>query len=135
MRVKRTIVVELTVAGFTLAMAGAFAHAAVKGEAPAVFAVVEQQANELGKKIFLGKGNCATCHGQDLKGGPLAPDLTDGEWLHGDGSAAAVQKTVKEGVAAPKKHPAPMPPMGGAKLNEKEVQAVAEYVHQQSRRQ
>lgn len=135
MRYRKTIALELVVAGFTLAVAGAFTHVAVKGEAPALIAAVEQQAGELGKKIFLGKGNCATCHGQDLKGGPLGPNLTDGEWLNIDGSQAAIEKTVKQGVMQPKKHPAPMPPMGGAKLNEKEVQAVAEFVHQQAQKQ
>lgn len=135
MKYRKTIALELVVATFTLAVAGAFTHVAVKGEAPALIAAVEQQAGELGKKIFLGKGNCATCHGQDLKGGPLGPNLTDGEWLNIDGSQAAIEKTVKQGVMQPKKHPAPMPPMGGAKLNEKEVQAVAEFVHQQSQKQ
>lgn len=134
MKHRRTIALELVVAAFTLVVAGAFTHVAVKGEAPALLAAVEQQAGELGKKIFLGKGNCATCHGQDLKGGPLGPDLTDGEWLNVDGSQASIAKTVKQGVMKPKKHPAPMPPMGGAKLNEQEVQAVAEFVHQQSQK-
>ena len=135
MKVRKTIALELVVAAFTLAVAGAFTHVSVSGEAPALLTVMERQANELGKKIFLGKGNCATCHGQDLKGGPLGPNLTDGEWLNIDGSEAAIATTVKQGVMQPKKHPAPMPPMGGAKLSDKEVQAVSEFVHQQSLKQ
>src|SRR5690606_25484116 len=112
--------------------AGAFTHAAASGQAAPIFAAVEQQANELGKKIFLGKRNRATCHGQNLKGGVLAPDLTDAEWLNGDGSAATVEATIKAGVAKPKKYPAPMPPMGGAKLSAEEVQAVVGFVKGQS---
>lgn len=82
-----------------------------------------------GKRIFTGKGLCHACHGPEAKGTPLAPDLTDDKWLHGDGSLAAITKTIKEGVSAPKEHPAPMPPMGGAQLTDAEVQAVARYVH------
>src|SRR5699024_6090056 len=34
-----------------------------------------------GREIFNGEGICFTCHGTDGVGGPLAPDMTDGEWL------------------------------------------------------
>ncbi len=82
-----------------------------------------------GEKIFTGKGNCYTCHGPAAKGTPLAPDLTDGEWLHTEPTRAGIEAIVKSGVAAPKKHPAPMPPMGGAKLSAAEISAVAAYVY------
>jgi mono/diheme cytochrome c family protein len=81
-----------------------------------------------GKAIYMGKGLCQACHGPDGKGTALAPDLTDKEWLHADGTVATVAKVVKEGVAQPKKHPAPMPPMGGAQLTDAEIQAVSQYV-------
>lgn len=87
-----------------------------------------------GKKIFTGKGICYTCHGMDAKGTPLAPDLTDAEWLNTDGSLAGIESIIKAGVAKPKKHPAPMPPMGGAKLSADEVRAVAAYVHSLSQK-
>lgn len=132
MRLPKHIGLELVVAGLTLAAAGAFAHAAVSGQAAPIFNVVEQQASELGKKIFLGKGNCHTCHGQNLKGSVLAPNLTDTEWLNGDGTQAFIESTVKTGVPKPKKHPAPMPAMGGAKLTPDEILAVAGFVHEQS---
>jgi cbb3-type cytochrome c oxidase subunit III len=86
-------------------------------------------ADTAGKAIYTGKGNCGVCHGADAKGTVLAPDLTDDEWLHSDGSLAGILKTVKEGVAAPKKYPAPMPPMGGGQLTDADVQAVSQYVH------
>jgi cbb3-type cytochrome c oxidase subunit III len=82
----------------------------------------------LGKQIFQGKGTCFACHGQDAKGTALAPDLTDDEWLNGDGTLASVSELVKTGVPSPKQFPAPMPPMGGAQLTDAEVQAVAQYV-------
>jgi len=132
MRLPKHIGLELVVAGLTLAAAGAFTHAAVSGQAAPIFAVVEQQATDLGQKIFLGKGNCHACHGQNLKGTALAPNLTDTEWLHGDGSQQFIESTVKAGVPKPKKHPAPMPPMGGAKLTADEIQAVAGFIRAQA---
>jgi cbb3-type cytochrome c oxidase subunit III len=112
------------------------AIASVMGAAPVLraapagtavdFATMAQDTS--GKAIFTGKGNCYACHGADGKGTPLAPDLTDAKWLNGDGSLAMITKTVKEGVAAPKEHPTPMPAMGGATLTDKEVASVAAYV-------
>ncbi len=86
----------------------------------------------LGDKIFHGQeagGTCTACHGQDAKGTQIAPDLTDNQWLTGDGSLAFIEKTVTEGVPQPKQHPAPMPPMGGASLTQDQVKAVAAYVY------
>lgn len=85
-------------------------------------------AQDAGKAIFEGKGNCATCHGKDARGTALGPDLTDGEWLHITGTAAEIAGVVREGIAKPKKFPAPMPPMGGARLRPAEIEAVARYV-------
>jgi mono/diheme cytochrome c family protein len=85
----------------------------------------------LGDKIFHGRANggtCFSCHGQNAKGTTLAPDLTDGKWINTDGSREGIEKIVKNGVAKPKEHQAPMPPMGGAKLTDAQVQAVAAYV-------
>lgn len=81
-----------------------------------------------GREIFHGKGNCAVCHGQNAAGTRMAPDLTDGEWLHGDGSLKAIEKIVREGVDEPLEASAPMPPLGGAPLTDDEVSAVVGYV-------
>ena len=132
MKLPRSIVLELAVAALSLAAAGAFTQAAVSGQAALLFQAVEQQASELGKKIFLTKGNCHTCHGQNLKGSVLAPNLTDAEWLNGDGSLEMIESTVKAGVPKPRKHPAAMPAMGGAQLTPEEIRAVAGFVHEQS---
>jgi mono/diheme cytochrome c family protein len=86
----------------------------------------------LGDSIFHGQaggGTCYACHGQDGKGSGVGPNLTDKEWLNTDGSLEGIVKTVKSGVPQPKKAPAPMPPMGGAALDDAQVQAVAAYVH------
>lgn len=85
-------------------------------------------AQDAGRKIFTGKGNCFACHGGNAKGTPLAPDLTDSAWLNVKASVEEIAALVKTGVPKPKKYPAPMPPMGGAKLNADEIAAVAKYV-------
>ncbi len=86
----------------------------------------------LGDSIFHGQvagGTCTACHGQDAKGTAVAPDLTDQQWLNGDGSYDFVVSTVTTGVPKPKQHPAPMPPKGGAQLTDDQVKAVAAYVY------
>lgn len=85
----------------------------------------------LGEKIFLGKasnGTCAGCHGSDAAGGPLAPNLTSGRYLWGDGSLAAIKRTIVEGVTKPKQYPGVMPPKGGAPLSDADVDALSAYV-------
>jgi mono/diheme cytochrome c family protein len=87
----------------------------------------------LGDAIFHGKaagGLCFSCHGLDAKGvRGLAPNLTDGTWLHGDGSYAFIISTVERGVPKPKEAIAPMLPKGGARLSVDQVRAVAAYVY------
>lgn len=87
----------------------------------------------LGDSIFHGRaagGICFTCHGPAGRGTPgLAPDLTDAQWLHGDGSYAFIVKTVTAGVPKPKQSAAPMLPNGGANLSADQVRAVAAYVY------
>ena len=85
----------------------------------------------LGNRIFhgqVGGATCTGCHGGDAKGTPLGPDLTDTEWLWGDGSYASIAKTITAGVPQPKKYRSPMPPMGGAQLSPEQVSALAAYV-------
>jgi glucose/arabinose dehydrogenase/mono/diheme cytochrome c family protein len=86
---------------------------------------------ELGDRIYhgaVGSGTCAGCHGPDGRGTPLGPDLASGKWLWSDGSFSAIARTIREGVPKPKAYRSPMPPMGGAQLSAREVDAVAAYV-------
>jgi mono/diheme cytochrome c family protein len=86
----------------------------------------------LGDSIFhgqVGGGTCTVCHGQDAKGTPVGPDLTDKEWLHSDGSLAGITQTIMNGVPQPKNAPAPMPAKGGAALSDDQVKAVAAYAY------
>jgi hypothetical protein len=83
---------------------------------------------ERGRAVFGGRGNCAACHGTNAHGTFMAPNLTDADWLHGDGSYPWLADLIATGVARPLRHPAPMPPRGGADLSAAEVCAVAAYV-------
>lgn len=119
----RTVWMVAALAG--AAMVGA-AAADAEGADPVVRVVAAQ--DSLGRQIFTGKGLCAACHGPEAKGTALAPDLTDAEWLHADGTVESIAKVITDGVPTPKKHPAPMPPKGGAQLSDAEIQAVARYI-------
>ncbi len=83
-----------------------------------------------GQAIFRGKGNCFSCHGPDAKGTVLAPNLTDGEWLNFPSRPTPdqVRQLVTTGVPKPRKHPAPMLPMGGARLSGEELDQVVAFV-------
>lgn len=87
----------------------------------------------LGDSVFHGRAGgalCYVCHGPSGKGiNGLGPNLTDKEWLNADGTVASIEKVVTEGVAKPKKMPAPMPPKGGGQLTESQIKAVAAYVY------
>ncbi len=116
------------------AAAKAAAKPAAKPAAPAAAAAgggPTPQQIALGDSIFHGQvagGTCTACHGQDAKGTAVAPDLTDQQWINGDGSYNFIVHTVTTGVPQPKQHPAPMPPKGGATLSDDQVKAVAAYV-------
>lgn len=138
---KQTATWEWMLAGVALVFAMTLACSQYAPEeaaaAPAVSDVVmpaSAPAQDPGQKIFTSKGICYTCHGPAAKGTPLAPDLTDGEWLNTDGTLAGIEAIVKAGVPKPLKHPAPMPPMGGANLSAAEIKAVAAYVYSLSQK-
>lgn len=78
----------------------------------------------------LGGAMCVVCHGQNAKGLPgMGPDLTDGVWLHGDGTRAFIARIVRTGVPKPKQSAAVMPPFGGTPLDSAKLEAVAAYLH------
>lgn len=92
---------------------------------------VTQEMIALGDRVYHGQAGgaaCAACHGVNGKGSPLGPDLTAKKLLWSDGSYAGIMKTIRDGVAQPKEHRSPMPPMGGAQLTSGQLSAVAAYV-------
>jgi cbb3-type cytochrome c oxidase subunit III len=82
-----------------------------------------------GDTIFHKTGLCYACHGSNAEGA-VGPNLTDAEWLHGDGSYDMIVATVTSGVPAEKaKKGIQMPPKGGSAISDEDVKAVAAYVY------
>ena len=83
-----------------------------------------------GKELFH-KDACNLCHGDDGSGGGMAPDLTDDEWLHIEGSFDEIRRTVWYGVSEDQmkddSHPFAMDPGGGLDLDGDTLDAVAAY--------
>ena len=108
------------------ALVGTGQAAAQEKEAPAA---VTPAAIAKGDSIFHKTGLCYACHGSNAEGA-VGPNLTDAEWLHGDGSYDMIVATVTSGVPVEKaKKGIPMPPKGGSSISEEEVKAVAAYVY------
>jgi mono/diheme cytochrome c family protein len=85
----------------------------------------------LGDRIFHGQaseGTCSGCHGADAGGSPQGPPLNSGHWMWSNGSLAGIRETIEKGVPTPKQYEGVMPPLGGAPLSKKDVDAVAAYV-------
>jgi glucose/arabinose dehydrogenase/mono/diheme cytochrome c family protein len=85
----------------------------------------------LGDRVYhggAGGATCVGCHGADASGTPLGPTLKAHDWLWSDGSYGGIEKTVREGVSAPKQYRSAMPSMGGSTLTDDQLAAVAAYV-------
>jgi cbb3-type cytochrome c oxidase subunit III len=108
------------------ALVGAGQAAAQQKAAPAA---VTPAAIAKGDTIFHKTGLCYACHGSKAEGA-VGPNLTDAEWLHGDGSYDMIVATVTSGVPAEKaKKGIAMPPKGGSAISDEDVKAVAAYVY------
>lgn len=91
----------------------------------------------LGDSIFHGRVSgalCAVCHGQRGGGTARGSRLSDTTWRHVDGSLASIASAVTRGVPGPDSAAVPMLPHGGVRLTDREVRAVAAYVHRLSAR-
>jgi mono/diheme cytochrome c family protein len=98
--------------------------------ARALPAGITQEMVQQGQQIYAGQGICFTCHGQAGAGSVLGPALNDGQWLwlEDPNNFEQLVGIIRTGVAQPREYPAPMPPMGGASLNDDQVRSVAAYV-------
>jgi mono/diheme cytochrome c family protein len=88
----------------------------------------------LGDSIFRGQaanGICFTCHAPDATGTQLGPNLTDQEWIQGDGSLTFILNNVRTGVLQPQQFPGVMPPFGPL-FSEEQLRAVSAYVYSRS---
>ncbi|MGN6548980.1 MAG: cytochrome-c oxidase, cbb3-type subunit III [Pararhizobium sp.] len=98
---------------------------AIQADEP-LMAVVTQTGHEL-----FGD-NCAACHGADAKGGRNFPNLTDDDWLWGDGTPQAIAQTISVGINSPhdESRISQMPAFGRDQmLQAQQVVAVANYVY------
>ncbi len=90
---------------------------------------VTQEDFQEGQRLFVGQGGCAACHGPQAQGTALGPDMTDGEWLNvEEPTMDEVMRVIREGVAQPVRYPAPMPPMGGARLTDDQIHALSAFI-------
>jgi cytochrome c oxidase cbb3-type subunit 3 len=78
------------------------------------------QAMAIGERLFV--NSCAQCHGADGRGSKGFPNLTDADWLGGDGSPDYIEKTIINGRTGM------MPPMAAAVGTAEDVRNVANYV-------
>lgn len=112
----------------SLTVAGARPAAAQTAAAGAAVAVTPAAVAK-GDSIYHKSGLCYACHGSNAEGA-VGPNLTDAEWIHGDGSYDSIVATVTSGVPKEKsKSGIMMPPKGGSTISEEDVKAVAAYVH------
>ncbi len=88
-----------------------------------------------GKEVYAGAGLCYVCHGAEGQGMPgLGANLTDDEWVHGDGSFEALVATVMNGVdSGASTTGTAMPAKGGSGISDEQVRQVAAYVWTLSR--
>lgn len=85
---------------------------------------------QTGHRLF--GDNCAACHGQDATGSANFPDLTDNDWLWGNGEPETIAETLRVGINSPHAESrfAQMPAFGRDQLlTSAEVRSVAAYVY------
>ena len=80
----------------------------------------DPKAMGIGERLF--QNTCAQCHGSDARGSKTFPNLTDADWLGGDGSPAYIHDTIVKGRTGM------MPPMGAAVGTADDVNNLAQYV-------
>src|SRR5690348_6643494 len=108
------------------ALVGATTPSVAQGQAPSG---PTKELAQKGDSIFHGPGLCYACHGANAQG-VVGPNLTDSEWIHGDGSYDFIVATVTSGIPKEKaKGGIPMPAKGGSSISDDDVKAVAAYVY------
>jgi mono/diheme cytochrome c family protein len=86
----------------------------------------------LGRQVYTGPGLCSVCHGQNARGGAIAPNLVDGDWIWLDPDSPSFHHElvdiIRNGIPEPRRFSSPMPAMGGGNLSEEQIHAVAAYI-------
>lgn len=131
--------ISLAGVGLALALASPGSDAALAQEPSAVSLTDTIPQAELARMIEAGselfnEGSCILCHGVGGRGDDRrAPDLTDPEWLHTDGSYERILQTIlwgvrKEEMKAVTSRPFQMQPSGGMHFSTRELRDVTAYV-------
>lgn len=127
---KHAKLVAASVAAATLALTG-HVGAADRAESPArgQLIVVTDTTLEVtdamidaGRQVYQGAGLCKSCHGANLEGRIVAPNLKDDKWKYGDGSYPDILGIVQKGVSGTSMQPHP----GG--ISDEQARNVAAYV-------
>ena len=86
---------------------------------PAADLAKDVKAMGIGERLFV--NNCAQCHGSDARGSKGFPNLTDGDWMGGNGPEY-IAKTITAGRVGM------MPPMAAAVGGADDLKNVSHYV-------
>ena len=87
-----------------------------------------------GSVVFRGPARCDVCHGADARGTEDGPDLTDDQWLRGEGRFGEILERVLNGMSRrDAKTGKPMPMRGWEPVSDDDARAVAAYVWSLSR--
>ncbi|MCS6811257.1 MAG: cytochrome-c oxidase, cbb3-type subunit III [Tepidimonas sp.] len=80
----------------------------------------DANAMAVGERLYM--NYCAQCHGSDARGSKSFPNLTDNDWLGGDGGPDYIKTTITQGRVGV------MPPMAAAVGTPEDVRNLAHYV-------
>ncbi|GIV80372.1 MAG: hypothetical protein KatS3mg050_4766 [Litorilinea sp.] len=83
---------------------------------------ISQDMIEQGRLVYREAGTCFACHGAQLEGGPIAPNLNDNQWKNGSGDYADILNVIRNGVPGTAMAAYP----GG--ISDEQAQQVAAYV-------
>jgi len=100
--------------------------AGVDGTSLAAMSGDEVDVLELGQALY---PVCSVCHGDDARGTQLAPSLRGPDWIHITGNVADIEQIIRSGVPTPREYPIPMPVLGGGSFDDREIRALAAYIH------
>lgn len=103
MRLTTTIIAVVALAAFAAPAASGRVGGRARRNAPSLrgpdSAAVTAKEIEEGRSIFHGAGQCVTCHGDHLEGGPIAPTLRAHQWRDAkDGTFPEILRVVTHGV-------------------------------------
>ncbi len=82
-----------------------------------------------GLRLYRREGNCISCHNTRAEGVVrLGSNISDQEWMRGDGSLSFLYAIIRDGVADPGAARSPMPGKG-EQLAKKEIFQLAAYIY------